>query len=143
MLQYDLSLDKYWVTHHGYFILATIFSLGMGITNEKLIFYHGVSKVNVDKKISMIEYKNRMVYDCFNNNFTSDFVSSTLNITPITIDGRPIQHKRSRYTPYLLPDTIYFAPENSAINFDTLSDSPKLLLLTSDYPNHHHFMKKY
>ena len=46
----DLSLEKYWVTQSGYFILATTVALGMGITDEKLLYCHGVSEVNVDKK---------------------------------------------------------------------------------------------
>ena len=51
MRQYDLALDKYWATQSGYFILATIVSLGMGITDGKLLYYNGVAEVNFDKKI--------------------------------------------------------------------------------------------
>ena len=42
--QYDLALDKYGVKQSGYFILETTVSLGMGITDEKLLFYHGISE---------------------------------------------------------------------------------------------------
>ena len=58
MRQSDLSLEKYWVTQRGYFRLATTVALGMGITYGKLIYCHGVSEGNVDKKISTLEYNN-------------------------------------------------------------------------------------
>ena len=63
MWQSYLALDKYWVTQSGYFILATEVALGVGITYEKLLYCHGVAEVNVDRKISKLEYKNRTVYD--------------------------------------------------------------------------------
>ena len=72
MRQSDLSLEKYWVTHSGYFRLATTVALGMGITDGKLLYCHGVAEGNKDKKISTLEYNNRTVYDCFNNPFTDD-----------------------------------------------------------------------
>ena len=63
MQQSDLALDKYWVTQSGYFRLATIVALGMGITDKKLLCCHGVAEVNLDKKISALEYNTRKVYD--------------------------------------------------------------------------------
>ena len=63
MHQSDLVLEKYWVTHSSYFRLATTVALGMGITDGKLLFCHGISEESVDKKISMREYKNSTVYD--------------------------------------------------------------------------------
>ena len=50
-----LDIDKYWVTHSGYFRLANKVSFGMGITDGKLLFFHGVLEEIVDKKFSMIE----------------------------------------------------------------------------------------
>ena len=50
MWQYNLALHKYWASKSGYFSLATTVALGMGITDEKLLYCHGVSEVNVDKK---------------------------------------------------------------------------------------------
>ena len=38
MHQYDLALEKYWVTQSGYFILATTVEMGMGITKGKPLF---------------------------------------------------------------------------------------------------------
>ena len=64
MQQSDLSLEKYWVTQSGYFRLATTVALGMGITDGKLLYCHGVAEGNMDKKISTLEYKNRTFYDC-------------------------------------------------------------------------------
>ena len=39
----DLALDKYWVTHSGFFSLATTVELVIGIIDGKLLLYHGVS----------------------------------------------------------------------------------------------------
>ena len=58
MRQSDLSLEKYWVTQSGYFRLATTVALGMGITDGKLLYYHGVAEGNKDKKTSTLEYNN-------------------------------------------------------------------------------------
>ena len=55
MLQYDIELEKYWVTQSVYFILATTVALGMGITDGKLLYCHGVAEGNMDKKISTLE----------------------------------------------------------------------------------------
>ena len=55
MRQSDLALEKYWVTQSGYFILATTVALGMGITDGKLLYFHGVAEGNMDKKISTLE----------------------------------------------------------------------------------------
>ena len=52
MRQSDPALEKYWLTQSGYFILATTVSLGMGITDGKLLFCHSVSEGNMDKNIS-------------------------------------------------------------------------------------------
>ena len=42
--QSDISLEKYWETQSGYFILATRVSLGMGITDGELLYCRGVAK---------------------------------------------------------------------------------------------------
>ena len=47
--QYDLVIEKYWVTYGGYFILATTVELGFGITGGKLLFCHGISEESADK----------------------------------------------------------------------------------------------
>ena len=89
MRQYDIALEKYWVTQSDYFRLGTTVELGMGIADGKLLYCHGFSEENVDRKISTLEYKNRTVYDCFNNPFTDEYGKPALNIPPITIDDRP------------------------------------------------------
>ena len=94
----------------------------------------------MNKKISTLEYKNRTVYDCFNNTFTDEFGSPSMHIPTITIDDRPRPHKRAQYTPYLLPAAISVASENYVSTFTTPTDSPDLLL--SDDPNTLHVMKK-
>ena len=57
MWQSDIALYKYWVTQSGYFRLATTLALGMGITDGKLLYCHGVSEGNRDRKISTLYYK--------------------------------------------------------------------------------------
>ena len=54
MRQYDIALDKYWVTQSGYFRLATNVALGVGITDRKLLYCRGVSEGNVDRKMSSL-----------------------------------------------------------------------------------------
>ena len=70
MWQYDIELDKYWVTQNGHFRLETKVALGMGIKYGKILYCHGIADGNMDKKISTLEYNNRIVYDYFNNTFT-------------------------------------------------------------------------
>ena len=55
MRQSDLALDKYWVTHSLYFRLAATAALDVVITDGELLFCHGISEVNLDKKFSTIE----------------------------------------------------------------------------------------
>ena len=91
----------------------------MGITDGKLLFYHGISEGSVDKKISTSEYNNRTVYDCFNNPFTDDCGSPYLILHPIIIGDRPHLDKRARYTPDLLPAAISVASEKSVSTLTT------------------------
>ena len=65
-----------------------------------------------------------------------------MNLSPITIYDRPIPHKRARYTPDLLPATIYVVSRKYVITLTTPSYSPQLLLLSSGDPNHHCVMNK-
>ena len=85
----DLALDKYWVTQSGYSRLATTVTLGMGISDGKLLYCHGVAEGNEEKIISTLEYNNRTVYECFNNPFTADCGSPAMNLPIITIYDRP------------------------------------------------------
>ena len=83
-----------------------------------------------------------MDYDCSNNPLPYDFGLIDLNILPNTIDDSPLPDKRSRYTPYLLPAAISVSSEKCVSSFTTPSDSPQVILLTSDNPNPHHAIKK-
>ena len=111
-------------------------ALVMGITDRKLLFSHGVSEGNVDKKISTREYNNRTVYDRLNTPFTDDFGSPALNLPPIIIDDRPLPYKRAWYTPDLLPTSISVASENYFSNLTTPSGSPDLLPFDDLNPLH-------
>ena len=51
MRQYDLDIDKYWVSQSVCFILATTVALIIIIVDGKQIFYHVISERNTDKKI--------------------------------------------------------------------------------------------
>ena len=102
-------LDKYWATQSEYFRLATIVALGMVIEYGKILFCHGLSEEDVDKKILTRDYRNRTFYDCFNNPFQADFGSPALNLPPIPIDDRPSLHKRACSNPDTLPAAISVA----------------------------------
>ena len=52
MCQFELSLDKSWVTQSGYFRLATTVVLVMGITDGDLLFFHGIPEGSANKNIS-------------------------------------------------------------------------------------------
>ena len=49
MRQSDIALDKCCVTQSGYFRLVTTVTLGMCITDGKLLFCLGISEESVDK----------------------------------------------------------------------------------------------
>ena len=141
MWQSYLALYKYWVTPSGYLRLATTVVLDMGITDGKLLFCRGISEGSVYNKISTIECINRTVYDCLNNPLSADCGIPALNIYPITIDDRPLPHKRSRYTPDLLPAAISVASRNHVSTLIAHSYLPRLILLPSDDPNPPRAMK--
>ena len=109
MWQSGISLEKCWVTQSGYSRLATNVLLGMGIIYGKLLYCHGVAEGNEYKKISTLDYKNRTVYDCFNNLFTADCGIPAMHLPPITIDDRPPRIGKSvmpqifSHLPFLLP----------------------------------------
>ena len=115
----------------------------MGIIYGKLILCHVISEGNVDKKISRREYNNWTVYNCFNNTFPVYCGSTDLNLPLITIDDRPLLHKRSRYTSDLIVDTISVVSKNSVSSLTNPFDSPQHLLLTYYDHNSHHAMNKY
>ena len=100
MWKSDLALESYWVTQSGYFRLATTVELGICITDWNLLYCHGVAEVNVDKKFSKWRYKNRKVYDCFNDPFIAGVGSLDLYLPPIIIDDRPCPHKEP-YIPHI------------------------------------------
>ena len=52
-------------------------------------------------------------------------------------------NKISHYTSYLLPDDISVASKISISNLTILCESPKVTLLTSDYPVTDHIMIRY
>ena len=55
MRQSGLALEKYWVIQSGYFRLATTVALSMGITYGEILYCHGVSEGNMDRKVSTLE----------------------------------------------------------------------------------------
>ena len=70
------------------------------------------------------------------------YVIPDLNIPPVTIADRPRYHKRACCIPYLLPSAISVESENYVSTLITPCGSPRLFLLSSDYPNHLGVMKK-
>ena len=87
-----------------------------------------------------MDYNDRMFYNCFNNLFLDYCGSPDLDLPPITISDRPCPYKRARYTPDLLPYSIYVASEKVFSTLTTSSDSPQVLVLTSYDTNPPHAM---
>ena len=90
----------------------------------------------------MIDYNKRKVYDGFNNPFPDGSGIPAMNISPIRIYDKPLPHKRSHYTPYLLPVAISIVSEDYVITFTSPYYFPRLLLLPSGDTNPPHAMKK-
>ena len=63
MRHFYLALEKYWVIQRGYFRLATILVLGMGIIYGKILLCHVISYQSTVKNISIRECNNRTVYN--------------------------------------------------------------------------------
>ena len=86
------------------------------------------------KQNSTKDYNNRTDYECFKNTFPDGCGTPDLNLPPITIDDRHRPHKWARYTTDLLPAAIYVASESHVSTLTIPSDTPQLLVLTSDDP---------
>ena len=106
--------------------------LGMGITVAKILFCHGISELNREKKSQMREYSNRTVYNCFNNQFSFDFSISFLILPPMDIGDSTRPNKISRYTPYQLTAIIYVASGKYVSAFTNPLDSLQVIVITSD-----------
>ena len=135
MRKYEPALEKYWVTQSGCFTLATTVALGIGVTDKKLPFCHGIQEERRGKQIITREYNDRTVYECFNNPFSFYCDIPDLILSPMPIDDSPCPKKRARYTPDPLPVAISVASGNSVSTLATLSDSPQDIILTCDAPN--------
>ena len=122
MWQSNLALEKYWVIQSGYFRLANTVALGMGITYGKLLYCHGFSEENVDRKFSTLDYNNRTVYDYFNNPFIDEFGIPALNLPPNNFYDIPCPNKIFLSTPDLLLSTISVASKNYLGTFNIPSD---------------------
>ena len=81
--QYDLELEKWWVTQCGWLQLSTTFSMGMTITNGWKLFRYGVKRDNYDKLIGIREFLERLAQYCFNNKFSTDRGNLSNNIPPL------------------------------------------------------------
>ena len=138
MWHYDPALDKCWVTQSGYFRLAAAVLLVMGKTYSKLLFCHGISDQIRDKKIPMIYYKIRMVYEFSNNTFLGDCGMSGFSIPSMPLYDISRPNKRAHSTPDLLTAAIYFPSGKYVITLNTTYESPNFNLLTSDTNNTHY-----
>ena len=67
--QYDLKLEKFWVTQCGPLHLFTAVSMGMAITNLWKLFCYGVKRYHCDKLIGIRELSEQLTIYCFSNTF--------------------------------------------------------------------------
>ena len=98
MRHFYLALEKYWVIQRGYFRLATILVLGMGIIYGKILFCHVISYQSTVKNISIRECNNRTVYNCFKSPFSPDCGIPDLDLPFIPIDDSPHPNKNPGIT---------------------------------------------
>ena len=91
------------------------------------LFFHGILYQSKDKKISMIEYNDRTVYDWVNNLFSVDCCISALNPPPITIDKSYRLNQKDWYTFDTLLSAISFTSRKSVCTLTTSKYPPKLL----------------
>ena len=141
MRQYEPALETYWVTQSSYFRLVTTVVLGMGITDENILFCHGISEQSRENKISMREYNDRTVYNCFENTFLFNCGIPDFNFPPMPIDDSPHPNKRVCYIPGPLPATISVAYGNSVSTLTDPSDSPQDIFLIYYAPNIDYIMR--
>ena len=112
--------------------MTAIVALGMGIIYGKLLFCHEIAYQSTCKKIPIIEYNDRTVYELFYNPFPVYGVIPDFNIPPITIDDIPLPNKRSQYTPDTLPAAISVTSVNYVSMLTTPSDSTQVVVLNYD-----------
>ena len=134
----EISLQKYWVKHSGYFRIVTRVVLGMGITYGKLQLCRDISGKRRENKISMRDYNYRIFYDLFNHPFPYCCVKKALNIPPMTIDNSNCPNKRSHCTSDPFSDSIYDTYIKYVCKFTTNYYSPQVIYLYYDYPKPHH-----
>ena len=136
--QSDILLGKYWVTQSGYFRLAATVKMVIVIIDVKLRFFNGVSDQSKYKIISMIEYNNSTVYDCFNIQFSVDSVTPYLNFPPVTIYDSPRKNKIARHTYDLLTPAVYVTSGKSVSTLTIPSNSPERFEANSDDHDAYH-----
>ena len=100
-------IEKYWGKHSESFIFGDTVALGMGILDENVLFCHGTSEKNRDRKIILRYYNWVAVYDWFINPFKLYGRILALDIPHVSIDDRPCPNKKSGCNSDPLPDTIY------------------------------------
>ena len=101
------------MTQSGYIRLLTSVEFGMGISDTKLLFCHGITEQSRKKIISMRYCNNRKVYDFFKNQFTVDCGSPALNLPTMPLDKSFRPNKILLCTLDHLPGTISVASGNS------------------------------
>ena len=89
MWQCDLALEKYLVTQTTYFRIGTTVALGMEIADATFLFCHSIEMGNKDKGITTRDCNGGTVFDCFNNPFSINYSTPSMNLPHITIADSP------------------------------------------------------
>ena len=82
------------------------------------------------------------VYDCFNDPFPVDCGITYLNLPPIPMYDITRPPKIAWYTPDMIPSGISVTFRNSDSNFTAPSESPQVILLTSNDTNTWHIITR-
>ena len=81
--QYDLALDKWWITQCGWIRICKTVATGMIITIFWKLFRYEVKRYHFDKLIGIREFSERPDQYCFNNNFSSNIGTPENDIPPL------------------------------------------------------------
>ena len=82
-VQYDLALEKCWVTQCGWLRLCKKVAMGMTMNNCWKLFRYGVKRDHCEKLIGIRELSECLAQDCFNNTFSPDRGNPANNIPPL------------------------------------------------------------
>ena len=130
---FEIAVEKYWVTQSGYFRLANTVTLGVG--GLYMVRLYSVFSFHIKSRTSPFQWENTIIGQFITDliiPFQLMFFSPDFNLHPIPIDDSPHPNKSGQYTSDMLPDIISVASGNSSNVLTTPDDSLQLLVTNYD-----------